>query len=57
VTAILDDGGTAIPFAGDVSNDATARACVEAAIDEYGRLDVLQHSQDGTRNKEIVKLL
>jgi NAD(P)-dependent dehydrogenase (short-subunit alcohol dehydrogenase family) len=57
VTAILDDGGTAIPFAGDVSDDATARACVEAAIDEYGRLDVLQHSQDGTRNKEIVKLL
>jgi NAD(P)-dependent dehydrogenase (short-subunit alcohol dehydrogenase family) len=41
VTAILDDGGTAIPFAGDVSDDATANACVEAAIDEYGRLDVL----------------
>jgi len=41
VTAILDDGGTAIPFAGDVSDDATASACVEAAIEEYGRLDVL----------------
>jgi NAD(P)-dependent dehydrogenase (short-subunit alcohol dehydrogenase family) len=41
VAAILDDGGTAIPFAGDVSDDATARACVEAAVDEYGRLDVL----------------
>ena len=41
VTAILDDGGTAIPFAGDVSDDATASACVEAAIDEYGRVDVL----------------
>lgn len=41
VTAILDDGGTAIPFAGDVSDDATASACVEAVIDEYGRLDVL----------------
>jgi NAD(P)-dependent dehydrogenase (short-subunit alcohol dehydrogenase family) len=41
VTAILDDGGTAIPFAGDVSDDASARACVEAAVDEYGRLDIL----------------
>jgi NAD(P)-dependent dehydrogenase (short-subunit alcohol dehydrogenase family) len=41
VAAILDDGGTAIPFAGDVSDDATAKACVGAAIEEYGRLDVL----------------
>jgi NAD(P)-dependent dehydrogenase (short-subunit alcohol dehydrogenase family) len=41
VAAILDDGGTAIPFVGDVSDDATARACVETTIDEYGRLDVL----------------
>jgi len=41
VAAILDDGGTAIPFAADVSDDATASACVDAAIDEYGRIDVL----------------
>jgi NAD(P)-dependent dehydrogenase (short-subunit alcohol dehydrogenase family) len=41
VSAILDDGGTAIPFAGDVSVDAQAKACVAAAIEEYGRLDVL----------------
>jgi NAD(P)-dependent dehydrogenase (short-subunit alcohol dehydrogenase family) len=41
VTAILDDGGISIPFAGDVSDEAQARACVEAAVDEYGRLDVL----------------
>lgn len=41
VTAILDDGGVAIPFAGDVSDDTQARACVDAAIDEYGALDVL----------------
>jgi NAD(P)-dependent dehydrogenase (short-subunit alcohol dehydrogenase family) len=41
VTAILDDGGVAIPFVGDISNEAEARACVDAAIDEYGRLDVL----------------
>jgi NAD(P)-dependent dehydrogenase (short-subunit alcohol dehydrogenase family) len=41
VSAILDDGGTAIPFAGDVSGEAQASACVAAAIEEYGRLDVL----------------
>jgi NAD(P)-dependent dehydrogenase (short-subunit alcohol dehydrogenase family) len=39
VRAILDDRGTAIPFAGDVSDDATASAGVEATIDEYGRPD------------------
>jgi NAD(P)-dependent dehydrogenase (short-subunit alcohol dehydrogenase family) len=41
VSAILDDGGGAIPFAADVSIDAQARNCVAAAIDEFGRLDVL----------------
>lgn len=41
VTAILDDGGVAIPFAGDVSDEAQAQACIDAAIDEYGQLDVL----------------
>jgi NAD(P)-dependent dehydrogenase (short-subunit alcohol dehydrogenase family) len=41
VTAILDDGGDAIPFAGDVSIDEQASACVDAALDAYGRLDVL----------------
>jgi len=41
VSAILDDGGEAIPFAGDISDDKNARACVEAAVKSYGRLDVL----------------
>jgi NAD(P)-dependent dehydrogenase (short-subunit alcohol dehydrogenase family) len=41
VTAILDDGGVAIPVAGDVSDETQAKACIDAAIDEYGRLDVL----------------
>jgi NAD(P)-dependent dehydrogenase (short-subunit alcohol dehydrogenase family) len=41
VTAILDEGQTAIPFAGDVSVDAQARACIDAAIEAFGRLDVL----------------
>ena len=41
VTTILDSGGHAIPFAGDVAVDEQARACVAAAIAKYGRLDVL----------------
>ena len=41
VATILDEGGDAIPFAGDVSDEARARACVDAAIEKYGRLNVL----------------
>jgi len=41
VSAILDDGGSAIPFAGDVSDDAIARDCVATAVESFGRLDVL----------------
>jgi NAD(P)-dependent dehydrogenase (short-subunit alcohol dehydrogenase family) len=41
VDAIRRDGGAAIPFAGDVADESQARACVQAAVDEYGRLDVL----------------
>ena len=40
-SAILDDGGQAVPFAGDVSDEATARRCVQAAVATYGKLDVL----------------
>jgi NAD(P)-dependent dehydrogenase (short-subunit alcohol dehydrogenase family) len=41
VTAILDAGGEALPFAGDVAKEEIAKACVAAAIERYGRLDVL----------------
>jgi NAD(P)-dependent dehydrogenase (short-subunit alcohol dehydrogenase family) len=40
-SAILDDGGEALPFAGDVATEDGARACVDAAIARYGRLDIL----------------
>jgi NAD(P)-dependent dehydrogenase (short-subunit alcohol dehydrogenase family) len=39
--AIKEDGGEAIAFGGDVSDEAQARACVAAAVDRFGRLDVL----------------
>ena len=39
--AIVDEGGEAIAFAGDVSDEAQARACVAEAIARFGKLDVL----------------
>jgi NAD(P)-dependent dehydrogenase (short-subunit alcohol dehydrogenase family) len=39
--AIDDDGGDSLVFAGDVSDEAQARACVDAALDRFGKLDVL----------------
>jgi NAD(P)-dependent dehydrogenase (short-subunit alcohol dehydrogenase family) len=41
VKDIIDEGGDAIGFAADVSSEEGASACVDAAIEKYGRLDVL----------------
>lgn len=41
VAAIRQGGGDAIPFAGDVAVDEQARACVDATIAQYRRVDVL----------------
>ncbi len=41
VRAINYYGGEAIAYAGDVSQETYAQQCIEAAIDNYGRLDVL----------------
>ncbi len=41
VDAINQYGGEAIAYAGDISEPYHAQACVQAAIDQYGRLDVL----------------
>lgn len=39
--SIKQYGGEAIAYGGDVSEEAYAQACVQAAIDTYGRLDIL----------------
>jgi NAD(P)-dependent dehydrogenase (short-subunit alcohol dehydrogenase family) len=39
--AIKEYGSEAIAYAGDVSEAAHAEACVQAAITEYGKLDIL----------------
>lgn len=41
VQAIQDDGGEAIAFAADVSDERQARACVDEAVARFGKLDVL----------------
>jgi NAD(P)-dependent dehydrogenase (short-subunit alcohol dehydrogenase family) len=41
VQAIVDDGGEAISFAGDVAEETEAQACVDAAIDRFDQLDIL----------------
>jgi NAD(P)-dependent dehydrogenase (short-subunit alcohol dehydrogenase family) len=39
--AIREDGGEALAFAADVSDEGQARACVEEAIKRFSRLDIL----------------
>ncbi len=39
--AIVGWGGKAVAFGGDVAEEDNARDCVQKAIDEFGRLDVL----------------
>lgn len=41
VEALNDYGAEAIAYSGDVSQESHAQACVQAAINQYGRLDVL----------------
>lgn len=41
VSAIVDEGGEAIAFAGDISEEKNAQECVHAAITHYGKLDIL----------------
>ncbi|MBC3542021.1 SDR family NAD(P)-dependent oxidoreductase [Rufibacter sediminis] len=39
--AIQEEGGTAIEFTGDISLEANAKSCVELAVKQYGKLDIL----------------
>lgn len=41
VARIRSHGAEAVAYAGDVSEEAHARACVQMAVDRFGRLDVL----------------
>ncbi|MCC9137214.1 SDR family NAD(P)-dependent oxidoreductase [Pontibacter silvestris] len=41
VKEIQETGGVAIPFSGDLSSLANAQSCVELAVKQYGKLDIL----------------
>lgn len=41
VDEILSEGGRAIGYLGDVSEEKTAKSCVAAAVEEFGKLDIL----------------
>jgi 3-oxoacyl-[acyl-carrier protein] reductase len=49
VKAITEAGGQAIAVRADVSQDAGARALVEAAVQRFGRLDILVNNAGWTR--------
>ena len=44
VEAILKEGGTASAFRADVSKTADCKAMVQAAVERYGRLDILDNN-------------
>jgi NAD(P)-dependent dehydrogenase (short-subunit alcohol dehydrogenase family) len=39
--AIVDNGGEAAAFAADIADEEEATACVQAALDRFGKLDIL----------------
>src|SRR2546429_771846 len=44
VEAVLKEGGTASAFRADVSNAADCKVMVQAAVERYGRLDILDNN-------------
>jgi len=44
VAMIKDEGGVAMAFVADVVNEAQCRALVDAAVDRFGRLDLLDNN-------------
>ncbi|MBI2850481.1 MAG: SDR family NAD(P)-dependent oxidoreductase [Chloroflexi bacterium] len=46
---ITDKGGQAIPFFGDISNFGVAEKLVKAAVDKFGRLDILINNAGADR--------
>ena len=53
---ILDNGGKGIALQADVTKASDAKAAVEAAISEYGKLDILFNNvgiADGTRGLSV----
>jgi NAD(P)-dependent dehydrogenase (short-subunit alcohol dehydrogenase family) len=56
VNAIKAEGGKASPNYGDVSKHADARAMVQQALDEYGRLDIMCHVAGILRDRMVFNM-
>lgn len=53
---IADEGGSAIPVYGDVAKPEDAQSLVAAALDTWGRIDVVVNNAAGTGTGSIVSL-
>ncbi len=56
VNAITAEGGKAIAFQADVSQEDGANALIKAAIDFYGRIDILINNAGTTRDNVIMMM-
>ncbi|HNS49658.1 MAG TPA: 3-oxoacyl-[acyl-carrier-protein] reductase [Anaerolineae bacterium] len=56
VRQVLETGGKAFAFAGDVSVPAEAQSLVEGAIKAYGRLDILVNNAGTTRDTLLMRM-
>lgn len=52
VEAIAASGGSALAVSGDVSDEPAVEACVAAAVEEFGRIDVLFNCAGGGSTKD-----
>lgn len=55
VQMISDDGGDAFAFAADVTDENQCRAMVDAAVSEFGRLDLLDNNVGIASTGSVVK--
>ena len=53
VAAIVAPGGTALAVAGDLTEEEPARRLIDAAVDRFGRVDILVNNVGGSRNAKI----
>ncbi len=51
--AISGSGGHALAIAGDLTEEEPARRLVDAAVDRFGRVDILVNNVGGSRNAKI----
>lgn len=53
---IASAGGKAVVVAGDVAEEATAKACIAAAVEHYGKLDILINNAGVGTYKHLVDI-